>query len=94
MKMVVKSHPLVGKFFHSFRNGEICWQGQVRAVADPGFYLCQFFEWLAGGETHSEVITIKQMVENKFRFYDDQEWWRSEGNRLSRQASEKDQIKQ
>ena len=32
---------LVGKYFHSFDNGKLCWQGQILSQEGDGLYLVE-----------------------------------------------------
>ena len=76
-----KKDSLVGKFFHSFVDGKVSWQGIVNAEPAPGFFLIQLFEWLCGHPSDQEIIPIDQMV--GWRFYDDVEDWREAADSLT-----------
>ena len=57
---------LEGKFFHSFKNGEIEWQGYVVAEQADGYYLVQLFEWVLGEPSTKRVVHIGAMGDWKF----------------------------
>jgi len=45
MKKPTKPHDFVGKFFFSFKNDELQWQGQVISKVSEGVFLVQMHEW-------------------------------------------------
>ncbi|MDF0673749.1 MAG: GIY-YIG nuclease family protein [Nitrospira sp.] len=57
---------LVGKFFHSFKDGKICWQGYIVADQADGYYLVQLFEWVLGDPSVQKVIHLGQMADWDF----------------------------
>jgi hypothetical protein len=69
-----KKHFLVGKFFHTFVDGKLSWQGVVTAEPAPGYFLVRLFEWLCGHPSDEELVPIAQMV--GWKFYDSAEDWR------------------
>jgi hypothetical protein len=73
-----KKHSLIGKFFHSFIDGKLSWQGVVKAEPVAGYFLVQLYEWLCGHPTDQELVPVAQMV--GWRFYDDADDWRDAGD--------------
>ena len=57
---------LEGKFFHSFKDGEISWQGYVVAEQSDGYYLVQLFEWVLGEPSTQKVVHIGSMADWEF----------------------------
>jgi hypothetical protein len=64
---------LIGKFFHSYKDGETQWQGQVLSRPSAGLYLVQLFEWLMGEPSDQKLISLAEMKE--WTFYDTVEEW-------------------
>jgi hypothetical protein len=60
---------LTGKYFHSFKDGKVNWQGQVLDEVVPGTYGIQLFEWLSGHDSDELLIPVKQMVDESWVFY-------------------------
>jgi hypothetical protein len=54
-----KLNPLVGKWFHSFKDEKICWQGQVISQIDETHYLVQLYDWIVGEPTNKRVVSIE-----------------------------------
>ena len=80
--MTAKAKPdyFLNKFFHSFRRAEdgcmvARWQGQIVASAGEGRYVVQLYEWLIGSPTDTVFVTLDQMVEEEWVFYEEQEDW-------------------
>lgn len=57
---------LAGLFFHSFKDGEIYWQGHVERDLKNGSYVVQLFEWFWGEPSVQKVIPFEQMKEWDF----------------------------
>ncbi|WP_132975127.1 hypothetical protein [Pseudonocardia dioxanivorans] len=70
----VKANPasLVGSFFHGQGEKWRGYQGCVVAEPAPGFYLCEFFDWLVGGSKNQQLVRIEDMID--WWFYDDADW--------------------
>ena len=75
---------LVGKFFHSFKDERVEWQGRIVAEIAQGCFLAQMFSWLDGRLTEERVFQIKDVLE--WRFYSDQEEWIEHGDQLCRKG--------
>ena len=55
---------LVGNFFHSVtKEGIVSWQGIVIANPEPGWYLVQLFDWIAGEESVRRLMRVEEMSE-------------------------------
>ena len=73
-----KQKGIVGKYFHSYINGVIHWQGYVLSKQgivpalislygpEKDFYLVQLFEWLLGEPSDQVLINFSEMKEWKF----------------------------
>lgn len=62
---------LVGKWFHSMRDGRINWQGKVLADVSDGMVLIQLFSFLDGEPTQQQIQPIAGMSD--WLFYDTNE---------------------
>ena len=70
-KKVTKTN-LVGQFFHSINErGNIEWQGWIIGNPEPGWYLCQLYEWMVGLPNIQRLVKIDEM--SKWLFYDSSE---------------------
>ena len=76
---------LVGKFFHSFKEERVEWQGRIEAEIAEGRFLVQLFSWLDGRSTEERIFHIKDVLE--WRFYSDQEEWIEHGDQLCQKAA-------
>lgn len=59
------SHPLVGKWFHSYeveRPDVIRWQGQVLAAVSPDTFLVQLYEWFCGMPSKQVLVPLTEML--------------------------------
>lgn len=56
--------PLIGQLFHSVdpKTGQIEWQGEVVGELQPGWYLVQIFDWIAGEPSVRRIVPMKSMV--------------------------------
>lgn len=59
---------LEGKFFHSFKDGKVVWQGYVIAEAKDGYFLVQLFEWVMGEPSCQKLVRVDTML--GWDFYD------------------------
>lgn len=64
---------LVGKFFHTYRDGVLGRQGEVLSCVAPGLYLVQTFEWLLGTPNEEQLEPVTNMV--GWKFYECREDW-------------------
>ena len=60
---------LVGRFFHSVKDGHIETQGEVIGRPEPGLYLVTYFDWVTGEPSVCRLVTIDQM--KTWLFYED-----------------------
>jgi hypothetical protein len=81
---------LKGKFFHSFEEGRVQWQGCVLGSPSPGYYLVQLFSWLSGEQTNQQIVPFEKMTD--WYFYDSSEElkysWEHGSTRRFREAME------
>ena len=64
---------LIGRYFHTVKNGNIDYQGKILAEHAPGEYDVQLFGWLMGEPTSRKIVEIESMDE--WRFYETREEW-------------------
>lgn len=58
---------LVGHFFHSYvEDGQYHHQGFILSSPEPGYYLCQLFEWLTGSQSCRKLFRIADMADWTF----------------------------
>ncbi len=68
-------HDFVGKFFFSFKNGELQWQGQIISKVSEGVFLVQLHEWTRGESSDQVLFSVPDMM--SWKFYDTADDWRS-----------------
>lgn len=66
-----KSDGIVGKWFHSFKDGYVHWQGQVLSAQPADHFLVQLYEWFLGEPNKQIVVPFSEMV--GWTFYDSNE---------------------
>lgn len=73
----MKRESLIGRFFHSYPNEEVKWQGKVlsRVSEKEDVYLVQLFEWLMGEPSDQVLVPLSQMVTEHWQFYSNREDW-------------------
>jgi len=80
------SHPLVGMFFHTFKDGEIHYQAHVLSV-DGDTVLAQMFSWLTGYPTNVQAFPKSLLYSSDCKLYPEIESWRDAADRVQeRQA--------
>lgn len=52
---------LIGRFFHSIKDGRLQWQGYVRSRPEPGWYVIQLYEWMGGSPNIQRLVRIEAM---------------------------------
>lgn len=64
---------LVGQFFHGLAKdtGQVEQQGQVIGNPEPGWYLVQYLEWVAGEPYVNRLVRFEDMTD--WLFYSDAE---------------------
>ena len=77
-KQTPNNDSLIGKYFHSFTDGKLSWQGRITAEPSPGYFLVQLYDWFCGSPNDKELVTVAQMV--GWTFYDDADDWREAGD--------------
>jgi hypothetical protein len=75
MKKLTKPHCFVGKFFFSFTNDELQWQGQIISKVSEGVFLVQLHEWTTGESSDQVLFSVLDMM--GWKFYDTADDWRS-----------------
>jgi hypothetical protein len=68
MKKLTKPHDFVGKFFFSFKNDELQWQGQIVGKVSEGVFLVQLHEWTKGQSSDQVLFSVPDMM--SWKFYD------------------------
>ena len=53
---------LIGKYFHTFKNDTLNWQGQIIDMPYPGYVLVELFEWMAGFANGGRLVRIEDLV--------------------------------
>ena len=61
-----KEAKLVGKSFHSFKNGIVEWQGRILGEPSAGVFLIQLYSWIDGRETDQKLIPFSEMQDWAF----------------------------
>jgi hypothetical protein len=67
MKTFTKPH-FVGKFFFSFKNDELQWQGQIVSKVSEGVFLVQLHEWPTGEASDQVLFSVSDTM--SWKFYD------------------------
>lgn len=61
--MTETANPLVGRCFVYFDDeGKVARQGVVRAAPEPGLYLIQYFDWIAGAPSTLRLVTAAELT--------------------------------
>ena len=75
----VKKHTnpcdFVGRFFFSFKNDELQWQGQIASKVNEGVFLVRLHGWTTGESSSQVLFSVADMM--GWKFYDSAEGWRS-----------------
>ena len=66
-----KADGIAGKWFHSFKDGYVYWQGQVLSAQPADHFLVQLYEWLGGSPNKQVIVPFLDMV--GWVFYDSSE---------------------
>ena len=80
----MKRPPLVGKYFHSIKDGKVDWQGKVLSELPDHKYLVQLFSWLDGAPTNQEIVGLDDM--DNWRFYMTHAVWVDAGDKTFNQS--------
>lgn len=57
---------LVGKWCHSYKDGEITYQGKILGLAKDDIYLIQLFSYADGGPTIQKLFKLEDMMDWTF----------------------------
>lgn len=68
MKKLTKPLDFVGRFFFSFKNDELQWQGQIISKVSEGVFLVQLHEWTTGESSSQVLFSVPDMM--SWKFYD------------------------
>jgi hypothetical protein len=74
MKKLDNSHDFVGRFFFSFKNDELQWQGQIISKVSDAVFLVQLHEWTTGESSSQVLFSVADMM--GWKFYDTADDWR------------------
>ena len=61
-RQVTRSRVMIGKFFHTFENGEVSEQGVILGRPAPCIYLVQFHEWIGGYPGEQRLVAVADMA--------------------------------
>jgi hypothetical protein len=75
MKKLTNPCDFVGRFFFSFKNDELQWQGRIISKVSEGVFLVQLHEWTTGESSSQVLFSVQDMM--GWKFYDTAEAWRS-----------------
>jgi hypothetical protein len=75
MKKLANPCDFVGRFFFSFKNDELQWQGRIISKVSEGVFLVQLHEWTTGESSSQVLFSVADMM--GWKFYDTAEDWRS-----------------
>jgi len=79
---------IVGRFFHSFVEGRVHWQGRVLSQeTEGGIYLVQLFEWFLGEPSDMVLVNLQDMM--GWKFYDSVEHMNDAYDRKYREEAER-----
>jgi hypothetical protein len=76
MKKLTNPCDFVGRFFFSFKNDELQWQGRIISKVSEGVFLVQLHQWTTGESSSQVLFSVADMM--GWKFYDTAEDWRSE----------------
>ena len=66
MKELTNPHDFIRKFFFSFKNDELQWQGQIISKVSEGVFLVQLHEWTTGETSDQFLVSVPAMMSWKF----------------------------
>lgn len=81
--MKFKKSALVGKWFHSFKDGKLCCQGQILSQEQDGYFLVETYDWLCGESFNQQLVHFGDMV--NWRFYQTDEDMRYHSKKYERE---------
>lgn len=88
-KTKVMKDKLVGMFFHSFGPERVLkHQGLIETSLGEHHYLVQYYDWLVGAAASQGIVHISDM--KGWSVYEDEGYWKIEGERLQRVATQRD----
>ncbi len=66
-----KSDCLIGRCFHSVKDGVVEWQGEVIGRVSDEQYLVQLYDYVVGQPSVQRIVNIKEM--SSWLFYSDED---------------------
>ena len=75
MKKLTNPHDFIGKFFFSFKNDELQWQGQIISKVSEGVFLVQLHQWTTGETSGQFLVPVPDVM--SWKFFDTASDWRS-----------------
>ncbi len=60
------SSGLIGKYFHSFKDGELNWQGQIKSTESDNYFSVITYSWIDGREYSVELVKFEEMIDWEF----------------------------
>jgi hypothetical protein len=72
MKKLTNPCDFVGRFFFSFKNDELQWQGQIISRVSEGVFLVRLHEWTTGESGSQVLFSVADMM--GWKFYDTADW--------------------
>ncbi len=66
-----KDAGIVGRYFHSLKDGRISAQGEVVSRPEPGWYLVTLFDWIVGEPSVCRLVRLEDMA--GWLFYENSE---------------------
>jgi len=65
---------IVGRYFHTLKDGKISEQGEVISRPEAGWYLVTFFDWIVGEPYVCRLVRLEDMA--GWFFYENSEMMR------------------
>ena len=60
---------MVGRFFHSIKDGVVNWQGEVIGRVSDALYLVQLHDYMIGQPSVQRIVSLEEM--SSWLFYSD-----------------------
>lgn len=67
---MVNAQPLVGKWFHSFRDDEVSYQGQFVDHIQGEFYIVRLHSWVDGESTGMYLVQLNSLTMEPLKLFD------------------------
>lgn len=71
---------IIGRYFHTFRMEEdgcrlVQYQGRIGTQISESVYMVQLYEWFVGSPSTEYLVTLEEMVRDRWEFYQTAEAW-------------------